>query len=74
MRVQRDNTQSGQKKDKRFKGEGGQKAALTEGQMGQVAQWRYTTWTSLRSHSVGMYGISRRSREGSSSSESCIKF
>ena len=32
--------------------------------MGQIEQWRYTSWRSREpSHNVGRYGISRRSRD-----------
>ena len=72
VRVQREKMQSGWKKDKRFEGEDGVR----------VMHWQKgTRWARLSSggvqggsHSAGRCGISKKSREGRSRSESCQEF
>ena len=64
MRVQKEKIQSGRKENKRFEARVRWECCISRGgQMGQVAQLRYTSWRSPgRSHNVDKGGISRRTR------------
>ena len=58
VRVQREKIQSGWKKDKRSEGEF---CISRRGQMGQIEQWRYTSWRSPRRTSqTGICEISKK--------------
>ena len=74
MRVQREKKQSGRKANKRFEGEDGvrvmhkqKRARLSSGGVPAVG-------VQGGSHRAGWCGISKKSREGSSRSESCQEF
>ena len=77
MRVQREKIKSGRKGDNRFEGEGGVRVMHLQ----KGARWARLSSGVIPagrvqggSHSAGRCGISKKSREGSSRSESCQEF
>ena len=69
--VQREKIQSGRKGDKRFEGEGGVRV-LHYQKRARLSSRGITAGGG--NHSAGRCGISKKSREGSSRSESCQEF
>ena len=74
VRVQREKIQSGRKKDKRFEDEGG--VQVLHQQKGARLSNEGIPDGGVRGerHSTGRCRISKKSREGSSRSESCQEF
>ena len=74
VRVQREKIQSGRKKNKRFESEGGVRVLHKQKRARLSSEDILAGGVRGGSHTAGRCRISKKSREGSSTNESCQEF